>query len=211
MLEAFAVALAGTLAAQISPGPNLMAVASVGLAQGRWLALCVVFGVASGVLIWAAGVALGLGAVVEAYPLSLVALQIVGGSYLLYLGLKALAAAARGTAVSIRLERERLGPVSAWRRGLLVVLTNPKAALMWAAVATYLFGAGLPGWQVALFGPVGAASALLVYGVYAFIFSHSRVVAAYDRVTGVVEAVFGLAFSAIGGQVLWDGIKAARA
>ena len=52
MLTIYLVTLLGVIAAQVSPGPNLVAVASVALAQGRQAALFVVTGVASGMLVW---------------------------------------------------------------------------------------------------------------------------------------------------------------
>jgi threonine/homoserine/homoserine lactone efflux protein len=61
MLTVFISALLGTMAAQVAPGPNLLAVAGVALSQGRRPAFCVVWGVATGVLVWAAAFAFLLG------------------------------------------------------------------------------------------------------------------------------------------------------
>lgn len=96
MLSIYALTWLGVLAAQISPGPNLAAVAYVGLAQGRKPALCVVAGISSGVLVWSAATALGLGALIEAFPLSLLFLKFLGGGYLLFLGIKAARATLKG-------------------------------------------------------------------------------------------------------------------
>ena len=74
MLVAYALTWLGVVAAQASPGPNLAAVASVALAQGRRPALFVVTGIASGMLVWSLATALGLGALIEAFPASLLLL-----------------------------------------------------------------------------------------------------------------------------------------
>ncbi|MEM1366199.1 MAG: LysE family transporter, partial [Pseudomonadota bacterium] len=163
ILNAYIFTLGGVMLAQASPGPNLMAVASTGLAQGCSRALCVVAGIATGMFIWAAGAALGLGAFFTAYPVSLVVLKLLGGGYLLWLGIKALRAFWRNEPVSISASKRKLTHFGAVRRGLAVILTNPKAALMWSAVATYLYGAGLSPVQVVAFGPMAAATALLIY------------------------------------------------
>ncbi|MGF1551114.1 MAG: LysE family translocator [Paracoccaceae bacterium] len=207
MIEAFTAALAGTVLAQASPGPNLAAVASVALAQGRAAALMVVAGVASGVLVWAALAAAGLFALVEAYPLSLTALKLVGGGYLLWVALKALRAAWRGGAGAIVPAERRRTLRAAWRHGVMVVLTNPKAALMWGAVAAFLFGAGLDGWQVLAFGPVGAVSAALIYGAYALAFSSGLARRAYARAARLVEAAFGAVFGALGAGLVASGLR----
>lgn len=207
ILEAFFAALLGTAAAQLSPGPNLIAVASAALGQGRRAALLTVAGIASGMLIWAVGMAAGLGTLVQSYPASLVMLKLLGGGYLVWLGLKAALAAVRGSDIRLRTGEARLSDGAAWRRGLLVVLTNPKAALMWAAVASFLFGSGLSAAEVAFFGPVGALSGGLIYGGYAFLFSTGAVASAYARFWRAVEAGMATAFGALGLTLLMDGLK----
>lgn len=210
MFAAYLTALIGVMAAQASPGPNMMAVAGAGLAQGRRAALLVVAGIASGVLIWAASFAYGLGELFEAVPVSLTILKFVGGFYLLFLGIKALHAAFKGKPASIRANEERLSDVAAWRRGLLVILTNPKAALMWSAVATFLFGAGLTQWEVLGFGPLVSVTALLIYGAYGVLFSSRGAARVYERFTSAIEAVFGMAFGTLGAVLLGAGIQALR-
>lgn len=220
MFEIFAIALFGTVLSQAAPGPNLMAVASAGLTAGRKSAVAVAGGVASGVIIWVTSVAMGLGAFINAYPVSLVALKCLGGGYLIYLGLRALRAAWRGQAFSIGTNvaanngtnspHSALGLVSAWQRGLLVVLTNPKAAIMWAAVASYLFGSGLTSGQVLAFAPIGAISAFVIYGTYGVLFSTQTAVNIYARAARGIEFLFGITFGGIGGTLLWDGLRELR-
>lgn len=210
MLQAYLIALAGVAAAQAAPGPNMMAVAGAGLAQGRRTALFVVLGVGSGVLIWSAAVAFGLGALFSRLPLALTVLKLVGGLYLLFLALRAVTASLRGGAGSIRANTKIMGAGQAWRRGLLVVLTNPKAALMWGAVATFLFGSGLGVWQVLGFGPVAAASALLIYGTYGLLFSSGVATRVYARFTRAIEAILGASFGALGLSLLTSGAAELR-
>ncbi|MFK8083897.1 MAG: LysE family translocator [Granulosicoccus sp.] len=90
MIEAYVYTLLGVAAAQASPGPNLMAVASAGIGQGRRPALLVTLGISTGMLIWAVAVSFGLDTLFTTYPLSLIALKIIGGSYLLWLAFRAL-------------------------------------------------------------------------------------------------------------------------
>ena len=210
MIEAFLVTWLGVLAAQASPGPNLAATASVALAQGRRPALLVVCGIASGMLVWSLATSLGLGALIAAHPLSLVALKLVGGGYLLFLALRAARAVLRGEAAAIRAGAGGLSNGAAYRRGLVVVLTNPKAALMWAAVASFLFGQGLGAAQVLLFGPVGALSGLAVYGTYAWLFSTGRAMRGYARFARAVEGAFAAAFGAMGASLIWSGLREVR-
>jgi threonine/homoserine/homoserine lactone efflux protein len=210
LFEAYLITLTGVVLAQAAPGPNLLAVASAGLGQGRKTALMTVMGVATGMMIWAVAVAFGLAAVLTIYPKLLTAMKIAGGAYLLWLAVRALLSTWRGGSAGIRAQRAILSAGAAWRRGLLVVLTNPKAALMWTAVGTFLFGSGLAAWQVVVFGPLAAISAMAVYGSYALLFSSGLAARSYNRFARGIEVAFGAAFGALGGRLLADGIREMR-
>lgn len=211
MIEAYLVTLLGVALAQASPGPNMLAVAGAALGAGRRAALWTVAGVASGMIVWAVVVALGLGALLALYPVLLTGMKLAGGCYLTWLAMKGFAAAWRGGAPSVRAGASTASPWQAWRRGLFVVLTNPKALLMWSAVGTFLFGAGMSAVQVAAFGPIGALSAALIYGGYGLLFSTGVAERAYRRFTRVVEAGMGVAFGALGGRLILDGARELRA
>jgi len=211
MLSIYALTWLGVLAAQLSPGPNLAAVVSVGLAQGRRPALFVVAGVSSGMLVWSAATALGLGALIEAFPLSLLFLKFLGGGYLLFLGIKSARATLKGRGnVAFKPDNRLLTNGRAWRRGVLVLLTNPKAALMWAAVASFLFGQGLSAWHVLAFGPMGALSGLVIYGTYALLFSTGVAMRGYARFSLWFEGIFAAAFGMMGASLIWAGLREAR-
>jgi len=207
MLEAYLLTLLGVMAAQASPGPNLIAVASVSLAQGRAAGLFVVLGVSFGMLVWSLATAYGLGAVLELFPYSLLAMRVMGGSYLLWLAYKGLSSVILNKPGRINASSEKLSNKKAWLRGFLVLITNPKAVLMWAAVATYLFGAGLTAEQVLLFGPVGAFSGFLIYGTYAVLFSTGFATKKYQQFSKWIEMLFAVSFGALGGKLLFDGLK----
>ena len=210
MIEAYLITLLGVAAAQASPGPNLMAVASTGIGQGRRSALLATLGISTGMLIWALAVSYGLGTLFTTYPLSLIGLKVIGGSYLLWLSFRALKSAVSNDPADIVSDDRAHTAVDSWKHGLLVVLTNPTAALTWSAVATFLFGLGLDTWQVALFGPVGASSGFVIYGCYAVLFSTSAANSFYKRFSRWFESVFSAAFAFIGGKLLFDGLRTLR-
>jgi threonine/homoserine/homoserine lactone efflux protein len=207
MLQALFITWLGVCAAQASPGPNMMAVADAALGQGRRSALLTVAGIATGSLVWAGAAALGLGAMFQAFPALLTMLKFAGGAYLLFIGAKALIIAWRGQATTLAATRNSRSDLQSWRRGFVVVMTNPKAALMWSAVATFLFGSGLSGLQVLAFGPAVALSALAIYGGYGVVFSTGLASRAYDRFFRIIQTVFGAAFGALGITLLLSALK----
>ncbi|MEP0944428.1 MAG: LysE family translocator [Rhizobiaceae bacterium] len=211
MVELFLLTLLATVAAQLAPGPNFLAVASAALGQGRLAGMAVAAGVACGVFFWVILVAFGLGSLLELVPSALTALKIAGGLYLLYLGIRGLNAAINGEAVTLAVDKKHHDLRRNWLTGVLVVVTNPKAALMWIAMATILFAGGGTWVHVLLFGPIGAASAMAVYGLYAWLFSTNVAVRGFQRFSRVFEYSFASLFGLFGGKLLWDGVKELRA
>lgn len=208
MLSALLLTAAGICLAQASPGPNMMAVAGAALARGRRSALLVVLGIASGSLVWAAATAAGLAALLAVVPTLLTLLKVAGGLYLLYIALRGALTAIHGGA-SLTATAGGVAPndLAAWRRGFLVVMTNPKAALMWAAVASFLYGSGFDSLAVLLFGPFTFCSASLIYGSYALLFSSGFAMSAYVRFARWFEAAFAAVFGTLGVTLLFDGVR----
>ena len=117
MFNIFLPALLGVIAAQASPGPNFLAVASMGLSQGRNHALLVSAGVATGVFTWAIAFAAGLSTVFEKFPNAAFVLRMVGACYLLYIAGRAIYSAWKGEVSSLQLSSLQLTKPAAYRRG----------------------------------------------------------------------------------------------
>jgi threonine/homoserine/homoserine lactone efflux protein len=116
----------------ITPGPaNLFAVAT-GMEKGRASALIGVVGMNAATLVWFAAAALGLGALVAAFPQVFRLIAVLGALYVAWLGIKALrgafATAAEPDHVEVRRGR------SALIDGFTVQIANPKAILFFTAV-----------------------------------------------------------------------------
>ncbi len=197
----------GVVAAQIAPGPNMLAVVSVALSQGRRAAICVAAGVATGVVIWVLAFAFGLSRLFHIYPSVSLFMQLLGGAYLLYLGMKAMLAARKTSVEKMRAAKRQFSLFQAYKRGLFVVLTNPKAALMWVAVTAFMLGSGLEENALLLFAPIASLSALAIYGCYAVLFSSQRVQSIYLNLTTYIEFAFGAIFGLLGGKLLFDSVS----
>ena len=115
-----------------TPGPaNLFAVAT-GLEQGPRAALVGVLGMNAATLVWFAAAALGLGALVAAFPDQFRWVAIAGGLYVGWLGLSALRAAIGRQAALKAGASARAG--RAFRDGFTVQIANPKAILFFTGV-----------------------------------------------------------------------------
>jgi threonine/homoserine/homoserine lactone efflux protein len=116
----------------ITPGPaNVFSVAN-GVQRGPAGALLGVVGMNAATLVWFGAAALGLGALVVAFPQAFRLIALAGAAYVVWLGLQALRGAFKTAAdpdvVAIRPDR------SALIDGFLVQIANPKAVLFFTAV-----------------------------------------------------------------------------
>lgn len=183
--------------AAISPGPNLVAVASRGLGSGRKSALTVAAGLSFGALIWANLTAVGLGALFGTYPVLLRILGLLGGAYLIWLGFKGLRAAISGKGSQIAPATSQ-GTWADFLHGLTVTSTNPKVALLWASLSTFV-GPSIDDWTHLLVFTTGSAAIIFaIYGTYGLLFSTGRARGVYRRFQKTSEAVFGTLFGGLG-------------
>lgn len=118
----------------VTPGPaNLFAIAT-GMQRGRAQVLIGVAGMNAATLVWFGGAALGLGALVAAFPAAFRLLAIAGGLYVAWLGLRSIWSGVRrqdeAAAQAPAVHRAR----SALLDGFSVQIANPKALLFFTAV-----------------------------------------------------------------------------
>lgn len=116
----------------VTPGPaNLFSVAN-GVQRGPAGALAGVVGMNAATLVWFGAAALGLGALVVAFPEAFRLISIGGALYVAWLGVNALRGAFR-TAADPHAPTLRLGR-GALLDGFMVQIANPKAVLFFTAV-----------------------------------------------------------------------------
>ena len=127
----------------LSPGPALLMVMRYGTQFGARRALFPVLGNITGLAILITASAIGVGSVLDASSEAFFWLRLVGGLYLIYLGLKLL----RSGPVNMNEGVENFAP-SSWLKGYLegvmVALSNPKALLFIGALFPQFLDASQP-------------------------------------------------------------------
>jgi threonine/homoserine/homoserine lactone efflux protein len=115
----------------LTPGPaNLFAIAT-GARRGKAAALAGMAGMNCATLVWFAGAALGLSALIVAFPAAFRLLAWAGAAYVAWLGLKALLAARHAI---VDAHAPARSGTSAWSDGFMVQIANPKVLLFFTAV-----------------------------------------------------------------------------
>ena len=129
-LSAWALFALTSMLIELTPGPNMVYLAIVGVSQGRKAGYAAVAGVALGLAIIGIAAALGLAAAINASPMLYQVLRWGGVIYLLWLAFDGWREA------SEEIEHAPLGSSNAlyFRRGLITNLLNPKAAVFYIAV-----------------------------------------------------------------------------
>ena len=126
------LAAMGVLA--VTPGPaNVFAVAT-GMQRGKAAALAGVAGMNVATLVWFVAAALGLGALIAAYPVAFRWIAVGGGLYVAWLGLKALWRAWRDKVETVETVTASRGKRGAFVDGFMVQIANPKIVLFFSAV-----------------------------------------------------------------------------
>ncbi|MDH4581824.1 LysE family translocator [Pseudomonas sp. BN415] len=151
----FAVAL-------VSPGPDVALVVRTAVHQGRRAGLISALGLACGILVHGTLVLTGVALLLSRSPLLFDLLQLLGASYLGWLGVGAVRSwfqrgeGANGQLASA-LPPSALGP---WLRGLATNLFNPKALVFFLALLSGLIPA-----DMSVAGKLGAAGILFGMGL----------------------------------------------
>ena len=116
---------------EITPGPNMAYLAALSLSQGVRAGLAAVAGIALGLSVYGVAASLGLSAIIDNSAFLYEALRWGGVVYLLWLAWEAWAAERE---VAPETVDGGIDPWTAFRRGLITNLLNPKAAVFYVAV-----------------------------------------------------------------------------
>lgn len=212
------------IAAIVSPGPDLVQIIRVGSrsrGDGIWAAI----GIMVGNAIWICASLLGLSVLISTTPAVLWLLQLVGGSYLIWMGIGAvrswwrqrITARQAGDAVQRVLEGDgsegspgglggldSLGARRALRTGIATNLSNPKAVLFFGSVFAQFITPDMGvGWSVFI------AVFLILTGLVWFLGFAVLVRSFAARITrnaAVIDLFTGVIFIALGMFMVWQSV-----
>ena len=124
---------AAALLLAVTPGPGMFYVVGRTWAAGRRDGLASSLGTMLGGLVHVTACVVGVSALVMASATAFSVLKLVGGVYLIYLGIQTFRAASREALAMPGDSQARDGAVRAFRQGVVVEATNPKTAAFFLA------------------------------------------------------------------------------
>ena len=181
----------------VSPGPDFMIVSSISLSRGRAHGIQAALGITTGVLFYYTLGLFGVAALLKQALWLAVSIKILGGSYLVYLGVTAWRStfAGGGETQPAKTVKAR----NAYLSGLLTNLTNPKAIAYFTSIFALALTAetNLPT-KAALIAMAGVLP-LAWFSLVATVLSRPAMRARYqrarkaiDRIAGSIMILFGI-------------------
>lgn len=198
-----AVALGLYAAVVVSPGPNFALISRLAIAGHRSSALGATFGLAIAATVYAMLTMTGLALALTRIGWLASLVQIAGGCYLLYLGVKAWRATAPAPTSPAPTSPHRVaapgGALRGVRMGVIVNLSNPKGIAFFIGLYAVAIPPDTGGWARLAILAGGFALEIVWYGLVTVLLSTRPAQAAYDRfglwierAIGTVLATFGL-------------------
>ena len=189
----------------VLPGPDMALVLQNGLARGRRAAVETAVGINAGLLVWAVAAAFGIAALVRASGPAFTLLKLAGAAYLVWLGLRALRDAWRGSADASAGAPPGRRRTSPFRQGLLSNLLNPKIAVVFTTLIPQFVDPGAPAVaQTLLLAAIFIAWGSLWLTSYALFVAHVGAHLRRSGVRRVLNAVSGTMLTALGVRLAFE-------
>lgn len=175
----------------MSPGPSFIMIARIAIASSRGEGLTAAVGMGGAGVLFAAAALLGLNGLLLAVPSIYLFLKLVGGLYLVYLGVRIFLAADQSLDMHPDVGMLRTTRARALVLGFMTNASNPKTAIVYASV----FAAFLPQSPSFLFNLAVIVGVAIIevgwYSVVALMLSSSRPRQAYLRYKSTVDRMAG--------------------
>ena len=155
----------------VSPGPDNLMVLSMGISRGRKQGMAFGLGCALGCLSHTLLATLGISALIAASPVAFTTLKIIGGLYLIYLGVGAIRS--RGMSTPSKLDASIIRDESLLKlfsKGLFANSINPKVVLFFLSFLPQfiLQQNGHIAWQTAQLGLTFTAQSVVLFSLLGY-------------------------------------------
>lgn len=187
----------------LSPGPNFFATAYTATAQNRRTGLFVALGIAVGTSVWATGSLMGLGILFQHAAWLYMAVKIIGGLYLIYTGIRMVMTARQSLAQPDATSPDLTSGRAFWR-GLIVDLSNPKAAIFFTSLFAVAVPPTAPGWFQIMIVSLVVTMAGGWYMLVAVIVNAGPIARFLAKAQKTIGYVTGAVFMGLGVKIIAD-------
>jgi threonine/homoserine/homoserine lactone efflux protein len=193
----------------VTPGPDTALTIRNTLGGGRSGGVGTALGVAAGQAVWTMAASAGLAALLVASAPAFTALRLAGAVFLVWLGAQSLWRALRGEMGATRAGQpgrvRRLGPMAAFRQGVLSDLGNPKMAVFFTSLLPQFVPGGRASFATLLgLGLLFCGMTLVWLAAYAVVVARVGHVLRRSGLRRLIEAATGLVLLALGARLAFD-------
>lgn len=196
------------LLAAASPGPDFALVSKQALIGGRRAGLLTSLGISLGLAVHILYSALGMAAIIAHSAGWMTAIRILGGAYLIFLGVQGLRARPRNVSAELLEsggEESRAGKNIL--RGFLCNTFNPKAPIYFLSLFTIVLSPDLPLRTLGFYGAWIMILQFLWFSLVTLFFTQRNVRARFLALGHWLDRIFGAAMLALGLRVFTSGMK----
>ena len=191
--------------AVVAPGPDFAVTIRQSVRFGRMIGICTALGIGAGISVHVLYTLLGVGALMHTTPWLLTVAKVVGGAYILYLGVSLLRSKPKTVAEGNNDANEPFVEqtmLKAFTTGWLTNASNPKATLFSLAIFTTLISATTPLKIQALYGVWMCFVNALWFVIVALFFSSARVRLLFMRMGHWFERTMGVVLILFAGRLI---------
>ncbi|MGR5065701.1 LysE family translocator [Photobacterium sp. DNB22_13_2] len=196
-----------------TPGANVLLTINTALQYNRKLAMFSAFGVSTAILLWAFFGGSGLVILLSTFPQLFSVMKVVGGSYLLYLGLRQIYQTRKTKRLGELLQgHQKILPSNrkVFISAFITSILNPKTGFFVVSLFSVAMPGSMPGSEPGTMNTTMILAIMLTMSsitlcwhlFLAVAFSHQSAKNVYARISGVMDYVTGGLFTVFGIKVM---------
>lgn len=202
--------LGALLIGAISPGPSFVLVSRIAITASRREGLAAALGMGLGGALFGAVALAGLSALLLQVEWLYTALKVVGGAYLIYLGIGIWLGASKRLEVDVAGTYERGSVLRSFMFAFITQVSNPKTAVVYGSIFAALLPASPPQWLLLILPPMIFVVEASWYAVVALAFSANRPRAVYLHSKTWIDRIAGAVMGALGVRLLVEAMQSQR-
>lgn len=194
--------LGALLIGAISPGPSFVLVSRIAITASRLDGLAAALGMGLGGALFGTLALAGLSALLLQVEWLYMTLKLMGGAYLVYLGIRIWHGARAPLSIDTAATFEKKSALRYFAFAFVTQISNPKTAVVYGSIFAALLPASPPHWLLLALPPMIFFVESSWYGTVALVFSANKPRAVYLHSKTWIDRIAGAVMSALGARLI---------
>ena len=194
--------LGALLIGAISPGPSFVLVSRIAITASRLDGLAAALGMGLGGALFGTLALAGLSALLLQVEWLYMTLKLIGGAYLVYLGIRIWRGASAPLPIDTAATFEQKSVLRSFTFAFVTQISNPKTAVVYGSIFAALLPASPPHWLLLALPPLIFFIEASWYATVALVFSANKPRAVYLHSKTRIDRIAGAVMSALGARLI---------